>query len=85
MERMETSETVPSIYGNLIYNKTGIVDQCGKGWIEFSTQESQLHFCKPAATTGAKDCSHEVVKMDSHFTLYTKWEMVKPKVVNEQL
>lgn len=36
MERIEDSETDPSISGNLIYDKIGIVDQWGKVWIDFS-------------------------------------------------
>lgn len=48
MERIENLETDPSMYGTSIYDKTGIVDQWGKGWIEFSIYGA-----------GARGCSYE--------------------------
>lgn len=46
MERIENSETDPSIYGTLIYNK--IVDQWRKERTDFSIRG-----------TGARDCSYK--------------------------
>lgn len=46
MESMENSETDPSMYEILIYDK--IVDQWGKEWVDFSIHGA-----------GARDCSYE--------------------------
>lgn len=48
MERIENSETDPSIHGTSIYNKTGIVNHWGKGRVGFSVYQ-----------VGAGDCSYE--------------------------
>ena len=39
IERIENSETDPSIYGAQIYSKTGIIDHWGKGWTDFSVYQ----------------------------------------------
>lgn len=41
MEKIEDSETHPSIYENSVYDKAGIVDQQGSGGTEFSVYDAE--------------------------------------------
>lgn len=45
MERLENSEADPSIYRNLIYDRTDILDLWGKGWIDFSIYGAWARAC----------------------------------------